>query len=109
VATYHENWNNHDAAGVAGLFTKDGVVVSQAPKAVKTGPQEIVQQFETTIDTLPDHDSATVDQVSPLGTDAVFSVGEYHLSGQGQSGPTKRDGHWTAVYVREGGHGKSGC
>jgi ketosteroid isomerase-like protein len=29
-ATYHENGNNHDAAGVAGLFTKDGVLVSQA-------------------------------------------------------------------------------
>jgi hypothetical protein len=32
-----------------------------------------------------------------------MSVGEYHLTGQGQSGPTKIDGHWTAVYVPEGG------
>lgn len=32
-----------------------------------------------------------------------MSVGEYHLTGKSQSGPTKIDGHWTAVYMPEGG------
>jgi uncharacterized protein (TIGR02246 family) len=105
VTTYRENWNNHNAAGIAGLYTKDGVLVSQAPKVVKTGTQEIVQQYETIFKTMSHNDAATA-EVSPLGTDAVFSVGEYHLSGQGQSGPAKVDGHWTAVYVREGGTSK---
>ena len=100
VTTYRENWNNHNAAGIAGLYTKDGVLVSQAPKVVKTGTQEIAQQYENIFKTMS-HDAATA-EVSPLGTGAVFSVGEYHLSGQGQSGPAKVDGHWTAVYVREG-------
>jgi hypothetical protein len=27
----------------------------------------------------------------------------YHLTGSGNNGPTKVDGHWTAVYVPEGG------
>jgi len=102
VTTYRENWNNHNAAGIAGLYTKDGVLVSQAPKVVKTGAQEIAQQYETIFKTMSHNDGATA-EVSPLGTDAVFSVGEYHLSGQGQSGPAKVDGHWTAVYVRERG------
>jgi len=101
VTTYRENWNNHNAAGIAGLYTKDGVLVSQAPKVVKTGTQEIVQQYETIFKTMSHNDAATV-EVSPLGTDAVFSVGEYHLSGQGQSGPAKVDGHWTAVCARRG-------
>jgi uncharacterized protein (TIGR02246 family) len=102
VTTYRENWNNHNAAGIAGLYTKDGVLVSQAPRVVKTGTQEIAQQYETIFKTMSHNDAATA-EVSPLGTDSVFSVGEYHLSGQGQSGPAKVDGHWTAVYVHEGG------
>jgi uncharacterized protein (TIGR02246 family) len=103
VATYRENWNNHNAAGIAALYTNDGVLVSQAPKVVKTGPQEIVQQYETAFKTVSHNDGATA-EVFSLGPDALYSVGEYHLSGQNQSGgPLKVDGHWTAVYVREGG------
>jgi ketosteroid isomerase-like protein len=78
------------------------VLVSQAPKAVKSGQQEIEQNYQNAFNTIPHHDSATVDQLLPLGTDALMSVGEYHLIGQGQSGPTKIDGYWTAVYMREG-------
>ena len=103
VAAYHENWNNHNAAGIAGLYTKDGVLVTQAPKVVKTGQQDIEQNYKNAFNTIPHHDSATVDEVSPLGADAAMSVGEYHLTGKGESGPTKLDGHWTAVYVRDGG------
>jgi len=85
VTTYRENWNNHNAAGIAALYTNDGVLVSQAPKVVKTGPQEIVQQYETAFKTVSHNDGATV-EVFSLGPDALYSVGEYHLSGQNQSG-----------------------
>src|SRR5215831_6169801 len=102
VTTYRTNWNNHNAAGIAGLYTKDGVLVSQAPKVVKTGPQEIAQQYETAFKTVSHNDGATA-EVYPLATDTVYSVGEYHLSGQNQNGPVKVDGHWTAIYVRDGG------
>ena len=43
VANYAANFNKQNAAGIAGLYTREGVLVSQAPKAVKTGPQEIEQ------------------------------------------------------------------
>jgi len=102
VTTYRANWNNHNAAGIADLYTKDGVLVSQAPKVVKTGPQEIAQQYETAFKTVSHNDGATA-EVYPLATDTVYSVGEYHLSGQNQNGPVKVDGHWTAIYVRDGG------
>jgi hypothetical protein len=32
-----------------------------------------------------------------------MGIGEFHVSGQGQNGPLKVDGHYSAVYVREGG------
>ena len=55
---------------------------------------------------LYNHDEGTIDQVTPLGNDEAISVGEYHFTGQGQNGPIKSDGHWTALYVREGGQWK---
>jgi hypothetical protein len=62
IATYHENWNNHDAAGIAGLYTNDGVLVNTAA-AVKNGPQEIEQNYQNVFKTLSHHDGATIDQL----------------------------------------------
>ena len=65
VTTYRANWNNHNAAGIADLYTEDGVLVSQAPKVVKPGQQEIAQQYETAFKTLFHNDAATA-EVYPL-------------------------------------------
>jgi uncharacterized protein (TIGR02246 family) len=100
IAGYHDAWNNHNAAGIAALYTKEGIHVSQAPQVVKHGQQDIEQNYEKTFATLPHHDSATADQIILLGAEAVMSVGEYHLTG---SSNNKIDGHWTGVYVPEGG------
>jgi uncharacterized protein (TIGR02246 family) len=106
IAAYHEAWNNHNAAGIAALYTKDGIVVtagSYYPKVVKNGTQEIEQNYEGLFKTGTVHDSATADQILPLGNSEVMTVGQYHLTRQGQSGPTKLDGYWTAVYVNDRG------
>jgi uncharacterized protein (TIGR02246 family) len=100
IAEYHDAWNKHDAAGIAALYTKDGIVVSQGPQMVKHGQQDIVKNYERAFATVPHHDSATADEIIPLGGDVYMSVGEYHLTG---STNNKIDGHWTAVYVPEGG------
>ena len=61
VTTYRANWNNHNATGIADLYTKDGVLVSQAPKVVKTGQQEIAQQYESSFKTVSHNDGATAE------------------------------------------------
>jgi ketosteroid isomerase-like protein len=100
IAEYHDAWNNHNAAGIAGLYTKDAILVTQAPQLVKNGQQDIEQNYQKAFATIPHHDSATADQIVPLGAGAFMSVGEYHLIG---SSNNKLDGHWTAVYVPEAG------
>jgi len=67
---------------------------------VKHGQQDIVKNYEGVFATVPHHDSATADEIIPLGADTYMSVGEYHLT---NSSNNKLDGHWTAVYVPEGG------
>ena len=101
AAAYVENWNKHNAAGVAALYTKDGVQVTAT--GVKSGPQEIEQAYQSAMKTFPQHNGQTIEQISPLGNDAVIRIGQFHLAGQGQNGPTKLDGRYTAVDVREGG------
>jgi uncharacterized protein (TIGR02246 family) len=102
AAAYVENWNKHDAAGVAALYAKDGVLVTAAG-AIKSGPQEIEETYQSTMKAFPQHNGQTIEQISPLGNDADIRIGQFHLSGEGPNGPTKLDGRYTAVDVREGG------
>jgi uncharacterized protein (TIGR02246 family) len=96
-----ENWNKHNAAGIAALYTKDGVQVTAA--GVRSGQQEIEQPYQSAIKMFPQHNGQTIEQNLPLENDAAIVIGEFHLSSQGQNGPTKLDGRYTAVDVREGG------
>jgi uncharacterized protein (TIGR02246 family) len=103
LAAYHENWNNHNAVGIASLYVDDGVLVTDRTAGSKKGRQEIEKYYTDLFNRISHHDSATADEFFPLGSNAVITVGEYHLSGQGQNGPIKADGHYTAVDVLEGG------
>ena len=105
LTAYTGNFNKGDAVGIAGLYTKDGILVTPSAKIVKNGQQEITEHTQALMK-LYNHDEGTIDQVTPLGNDEAISVGEYHFTGQRQIGPIKSDGHWTALYVREGGQWK---
>ena len=81
AAAYVENWNKHDAAGIAALYAKDGAQVTAT--GVKSGPQEIEQAYQSATKTFPQHNGQTIEQISPLGNDADTRIGQFHLSGQG--------------------------
>jgi uncharacterized protein (TIGR02246 family) len=98
---YMDNLEKQDAAGVAGLYTKDGILMSST--AVALGPQAIEQFYQNEFKMGPLRRQSTLDEVSPLGSDAVIGRGEFHVTGQGRNSGTNADGHWAAVYVREGG------
>jgi uncharacterized protein (TIGR02246 family) len=99
VAEYRDAWNNHNAAGIAALYAKDGINVTPAPQmVVKNGQQEIQENYQQAFATFRHHDSATVNQIIPLEVDSVISIGQSHLI---DSSDNKIDGHWTAVFVPE--------
>jgi uncharacterized protein (TIGR02246 family) len=101
-AGFEKGYEKQDAAGIAGLFAKDGVLLTAIGKHVYRGPQEIEQFYRDLFKAGFNHNEAKLDEVTPLG-DLVMGIGEFHVSGQGQNGPLKVDGHYSAVYVREGG------
>lgn len=102
TAAFVGDWNRQDAAGVANIFTPDGVWVVPAPagRQLYVGTQAIQQHLEDDFKSGETSNQSTVEQVWPFETDKVVAFGAFHLSGQGQTGPIKIDGHWTAVDVR---------
>jgi ketosteroid isomerase-like protein len=98
-ATYAENFNKQDAAGIAALYAKGGMQVNPV------GPTtDIAKRYEGVFKAGFNHLDVAVDQVSPLGADMALGVGEYHITGKNQTGqPLDVTGRWTAVYVVEGG------
>jgi uncharacterized protein (TIGR02246 family) len=102
IATFSEDWNKHDAAGMASLLTTDGVLVVPDPKMVYSGPPVIEQHVRENFKSGESQNQSAVEQVWPFETGKVIAFGAYHVSGQGQNGPIKVDDHWTAVDVRDG-------
>lgn len=98
-AAYAESFNKHDAAGIAALFATGGMHVNPA------GPRtDIAAFYEGAFKAGLDHEEITVDQVWPLGGDALLAMGQYRITGKNQSGaPIETGGIWTSTDVREGG------
>jgi hypothetical protein len=91
---------------VAGLFTKDGAVLTQASSssgAVFSGTEALTRRYENSFKAGANHIEATIAHIELLGSDAAIVWGEYHVTGQGQNGPNKIDGDWSATDVRDGG------
>jgi ketosteroid isomerase-like protein len=99
ASAYADNFNKQNPAGIAALYANGGVLVTNM------GPQaDIAKYYEGAFKAGLDHEEITVDQVQPLGTDALISSGDYHITGKSASGaPIEAKGFWTGVDVREGG------
>jgi uncharacterized protein (TIGR02246 family) len=101
---FADSFNKQDASGVAREFTNDGILLSQTPEgATHSGTQAIIQRYDGLFKLGANHLEVTRSQLTPLGNDVAIALGEYHITGQGQSGPIKVDGDWSATYVRDGG------
>ena len=106
AAAYVENWNKNDASGIVALYTKDGVQVTAM--GVRSGPQELEQAYEGAIKTFPQHNGQTIEQILPLGNDALSELASSTSLARGRTAPPSSTGATLRLMCARGGHGKSG-
>jgi ketosteroid isomerase-like protein len=98
-------YNRHDAAAIGALYTPDGTLLPARPSpslgAVITGPPAIERFFADAFKTFTAASHKLV-EAHPVGESAVFMIAELHLTGQGEQGPLRLDGHFGSVLERSG-------
>src|SRR6476469_6935025 len=96
-AAYAAHFNKQDAVALAGVFTKDGVLIAQSPEGlVSSGTQAIVQRYKSLFKSGFTKAATKVDQVAQLGDDVAIAWGQYEFIGT-----TKIAGTCSATYVRD--------
>jgi uncharacterized protein (TIGR02246 family) len=106
TAAYTDAYNQADAAAVAALYTKDGELVAPFGNTIiKRGTKEIEQYYQAAFKALKDrHAEFKLDQASQIGADTAVSAGSFVVTGKADNGDAvKLEGHWTGVYVLDGG------
>ena len=102
AATYQDNFNKKDAAGIAALYTKGGFLVN----ANGINP-DIAKYYEGAWKNGLERIEITVDQVLPVTEAVAVSNGEARISGKNDKGePINMTVLWTATDVQEGGQWK---
>ena len=103
-AIWSDSFSKQNAVPIGEVFTQDAVSLSPTPGgAVKSGREAIVRSYEGFFKAGANHVEVNFSQLTPLGSDVAIGWGDYHVTGQGQNGPLKVDGDWSATYVRDGG------
>ena len=101
-----EGYNNHDAAAIAALYTRDAVLVTDSGpiigrQAIKKWNTDLYQWWhpENHIDKV---DGNAFHLIGTAGTE-LWATGEWSETGQGKNGePISIKGYWAGIYVREG-------
>jgi ketosteroid isomerase-like protein len=95
-------YNNKDAEAAAALFTEDAVLVT--PDGMVFGRQAIEKRYADTFQRWPITGFLSRRERLQLNVidNAVWSVGEWTGTLQGQTGPVLAWGYWSTIYVREG-------
>lgn len=102
VITYQDHVSKKDAAGIAALYAKDGVMVNAA------GVQsDIAKYYETAFKNGLERLDGKVDHIWPMADGSALVQGETRITGKNdKSEPIDTTVIWTAVDVKESGQWK---
>ena len=106
AAAYVENWNKHDAAGIAALYSKDGVLVT-AIGAVRSGPQEIEQAYQSAMKTFRQHMGRRSSKFHRSETTPISELANFTSAARGRTALLSSTGATLRLMCAKGGHGKS--
>lgn len=99
VAKYNDTIVRKDAAGLAAMFTQDGIQVT--PQGPVMGREALQKHLTQAVKPVIDH-AAKVDQVSMLNDTSLWATGSYSATIDSPNGPVKIGGYWGATYIRDG-------
>src|SRR3954468_14167632 len=100
VAKYLDTYNRKDAAGVAALYTEDGLLVPPGP--ITTGRQNIEKAWRAVFDAGRTGLRYEIQQVQAEGN-VVWSVGRFTVRAPDESGVLQeRQGNFANIYQWEG-------
>ena len=98
-----EMFAKKDAAGIASLFTADGLLVMLAPKlAVKPGRDAVQKHYEGLFAAGATNITLVVQQVEARGSDAAWAAGTYSVTVKEKT----IEENWFRMLKREGGSWK---
>lgn len=101
VAKYVDTYNRKDAAGLASLYTQDGVLIRPGPMA--TGRENIEKAWKGVLDAGWTGLHYETREVHPEGN-VVWSIGQFTVSSPEQDGTMQEHrGNFMNIYQREGG------
>jgi uncharacterized protein (TIGR02246 family) len=100
VAKYLERYNKKDAAGVASLYTEDGILVPPGP--IATGTQNIEKAWQAAFDAGRTGLRYNTQQIQAEGN-LVWSVGQFTVMSPDESGSLQeRQGNFANIYQWDG-------
>ena len=99
-ARENELLRKKDAAGIASLFTSDGLLVMLAPQfAFKPGRDAIQKQYQGIIDAGASNITLELKNLELRGNDGVWAAGKYSVIAKDKT----IEGHWFWILKRENG------
>jgi uncharacterized protein (TIGR02246 family) len=99
-ARQNELLGKKDAAGIASLFTSDGLLVMLAPQfAFKPGRDAIQKHYQGIIDAGASNITLELKNLELRGNDGVWAAGNYSVTVKDKT----IEGHWFRILKRENG------
>jgi uncharacterized protein (TIGR02246 family) len=100
AARENELLSKKDAAGIASLFTSDGLLVMLAPQfTFKPGRDAIQKHYQRVIDTGASKITLELKNLELRGNEGVWAAGSYLITFKDKSA----QGHWFRILKREDG------
>jgi ketosteroid isomerase-like protein len=103
-ASYAENFNKKDTAGLVALWAPGGIWVNAVAGPSKLAPETYENMFKAGLE----HMDVALTQIESLGSDTAIGTGSYRFTGKNPTSGSAIDtsGYWTATYVKNDGKWK---